>query len=429
VFRETLLAAGRLARRLGDAPRLAAAALANNRGWASQTGKVDQERVEMLTAALAALAPDDSAERACLLATLAAELLFDADRPRRLALSDEALAMARRLGDPATLAHVLNVRSHAIWGPENLAERLANTAEHVAIARELRDPLAHWYACATRPQACMEAGELHEVDVNLSTLWQLTLDLGQPHQRWAATIDLAWRAQLAGRFADAERLAVEAGEIGTAAGQRDAVSYVAGQLIAIRHDQGRLGELSPMLEASPGSVPAFRAALALALCAGGKTAEAARALEEVAREGLQSLPVDMTWTTTVTTLADVAARLAARDRAADLYEILAPWPALVVFNGLYVFGTVSRALGLLAAVLHRLDAADAHYAHAADQLTKLDAGPWLARVQMEWADVLDVRGRSGDAAQAAVLRCSAGEAAGRLGLSALGGIVAGARTS
>ena len=109
--RETLLAAADMARGLGDHESLAPAALANSRGFiASVAGTVDAERVAALEAAAAALPPDDSALRARVLSTLALELTFDADWDRRLSLSDEAVAMARRVGDPNALAHVLATR-------------------------------------------------------------------------------------------------------------------------------------------------------------------------------------------------------------------------------------------------------------------------------------------------------------------------------
>src|SRR4051794_16125487 len=91
--REHLVEAAREARRLGDAERLARAALANNRGMHSGPGAVDAERTEALEAALAAR-PQRDAVRARLLATLASEL-FTGDHERRRRLSDEALAVAR----------------------------------------------------------------------------------------------------------------------------------------------------------------------------------------------------------------------------------------------------------------------------------------------------------------------------------------------
>ena len=94
-FRGHLLEAGRLARGLGDADKLSRAALANNRGMHSKTGLVDEERIELLEAALAARSRIPDARTALLLATLSSEL-WSGDHDRRHALSDEALAVARR---------------------------------------------------------------------------------------------------------------------------------------------------------------------------------------------------------------------------------------------------------------------------------------------------------------------------------------------
>jgi tetratricopeptide (TPR) repeat protein len=420
--RETLLDAANLARRLGDTDRLVRAALANNRGWVSRSGGVDTERVAALEAALAALDETDSAARAMLLATLAAELLFSGDRARRCALSDAALAMARRIADPTTLAHVLNVRSHVIWAPDTLDERLANSAEHVTIARRLTDPLARWYASATRPQTCMEAGDLREVDHHLTMLSQLTVELGQPHQRWAATIDFAWRTLLRGNLAEAERLATEAYEIGTATGQQDALVYYAGQLFAIRWDQGRLGELTPVIEQAaaqnPG-IPAFNASLALAYCELDQFADARRVLDAAFAARFDDIPLDMAWLTAMAAYAEVAARLGVAAPAALLRERLSPWPTHVIFNGLYVFGSVSRSLGLLATTLGLLDDADRHFATAAATHERLEAAALLARTHLDWAIMLRARSARGDVDRARELLDDALRDARQLGLAGI----------
>ena len=122
-FRDTLLGAARAARAAGDGDRLVRAGLANNRGYFSSAGVVDEDRVEMLEAALDYAPPDDPC-RARLLALLAAELLWSPEHRRRRALSDEAVALAREHGDPAALAQVLTMRVTAVWWPETLAERL-----------------------------------------------------------------------------------------------------------------------------------------------------------------------------------------------------------------------------------------------------------------------------------------------------------------
>jgi class 3 adenylate cyclase len=133
--RETLLEASRLATELGDADALARAALANTRGTLSSViGEVDHERVAALEAALEVAGDDDTPTRARLLAALGQELTYAGDWERRVRLADEALAIARRSGDAATLADVLLERFYTIYFPGNLEERLANTEELVALA-------------------------------------------------------------------------------------------------------------------------------------------------------------------------------------------------------------------------------------------------------------------------------------------------------
>ncbi|MGH9283962.1 MAG: hypothetical protein ACRD0S_13625, partial [Acidimicrobiales bacterium] len=115
--RRTLLDAARLAQTRGDADGLARAALANNRGIFSVSDAVDAERVAVLEAALDSLGPGSGALRPQLLATLASELTFSPDYDRRCALGAEAVAAARRLGDPATLARVLALIQVPLWTP------------------------------------------------------------------------------------------------------------------------------------------------------------------------------------------------------------------------------------------------------------------------------------------------------------------------
>ena len=92
-FRQTLLDAAALAERMGDDDGLVRAALRNNRGGAAGAGAVDTERVAVLERALEVVGPDDSPDRARLLATLAIELSQGAEWERRLALADEAVAV------------------------------------------------------------------------------------------------------------------------------------------------------------------------------------------------------------------------------------------------------------------------------------------------------------------------------------------------
>src|SRR5205823_10777805 len=98
----------RLAQTAGQPALLVRAALANNRGFGSASGQVDEERIAMLEAALAVIGPDDSPARARLLATLASELTYAGDPDGRVALAHEAQEVARRTGEPAVILDAIN---------------------------------------------------------------------------------------------------------------------------------------------------------------------------------------------------------------------------------------------------------------------------------------------------------------------------------
>ena len=97
--------AGELARRIGSPEALARAGLGLGSEFTS--GVVDPVQVGLLEEALTALGKADSPLRARVLAGLARALVSTPQVERRLALSEDAVQMARRLGDPATLAAVL----------------------------------------------------------------------------------------------------------------------------------------------------------------------------------------------------------------------------------------------------------------------------------------------------------------------------------
>jgi hypothetical protein len=83
------------------------------------------------------------------------ELAWSPDPVRRLALSEEALAIARSLEDPASLAHVLLARDYTIHAPDNLTERFAATTELLAIVEQLHDPVLTSRALSLRFKAAM----------------------------------------------------------------------------------------------------------------------------------------------------------------------------------------------------------------------------------------------------------------------------------
>src|SRR5207302_8128406 len=101
-------------------------------------GAVEPDRVALLERVLDALGPDDTGARARILVALAGELHFT-DDPRRHDLAREAVTVARRLDDPACLAHVLGMAGSALSAPGTLPERLDLAAELSELAGQFAD--------------------------------------------------------------------------------------------------------------------------------------------------------------------------------------------------------------------------------------------------------------------------------------------------
>jgi hypothetical protein len=398
-YRATLFDAGRLARELGDPPRLARAALANNRGFFSSVAGVDGERVAALEDALRAHGEHDSEVHASLLAQLAIERTPEADSALRARLSDEALAMARRIGDERTLARTLNLRYAALWGPRTLAERLANTREASRIAAALDDPLLTFQAARFGAHAAMEAGDLALADRHLARARDIAGELGQPIIQWYYAVTRAKRSLISGVPAEAQRLADAAFDAGRRLRQPDAglwlliQSFVAA-LLRGSEATAPAGSYEPdpvdgAVAASSRSVPLLVVAMqAAADCEAGRAEAARDGFDELMRDDLDGLPDD--WLAlAIPVLASIAcAHLRDARRARTLHAMLLPHSGGFVDVGPGWLGAVDHHLANLDATLGRRHDAGSHFEDAAGAYARLRADAWSGRLALDRVRVL-----------------------------------------
>ncbi len=195
---QTLLEAAELAQEIGDDRALVRAALANTRGMQSETGIVDDERIGTFDVALRVLGEQDSPERAELLAMQAAELMYSPEWDRKVRLSDEALGISRRLGDPDVLSMVLNMRFVTLLAPDTYGERSANAVEALAAADQLTDPLARFFAYHWAGYACVEAGDIERARSWMAREREIAEQFRQPITLWLTLADEANLAIVAG---------------------------------------------------------------------------------------------------------------------------------------------------------------------------------------------------------------------------------------
>ncbi len=171
--------------------------------------------------------------------------------------------MAREAGDAPTLAFVLHQHFDTTRVPHTHAQRLANTAENVALSEAIDDPVALGWAVGDYGFARAEGGDINAAFEGSERQGAIGDEYGIGSFRRAPYLVRGFRALHEGRIADAETYADEAFRVFSETGHRSAFAFYAGQLIAIRRDQGRLDELLDLVTqaaAENPSVVAFRTA-------------------------------------------------------------------------------------------------------------------------------------------------------------------------
>jgi class 3 adenylate cyclase/tetratricopeptide (TPR) repeat protein len=413
--RRTLLDAAQLAQEPDDADLLSRAVLANTRGFPSQFGVVDDERVRTLQAAAQAL-PDRDPRRAHVLALLASELHYGGEPARCRSLATEAIEIARAAGDEPALAQTL---SHSIWAtaaPDTLEQRLPLIDELLDLARRMNDPFLSSLTAAALCSTGIETGDRSRIEAGLATGRTVAASLPHPSLGWAWLAAEATWSLAQGEVQTSEEWAIRTLRAGTAAGEPDAAMVFGVQLFSLRYFQGCLGELveqSLQLTRRADSVAGHRAGAALALLESGREDQAR---ELLLVEDLQNIPWEQGWSTAMILWAIVSARLRIVDRAGELYELLTPFSSQLAGTPVTcVFGTLAWALGTLARTLERYEQAEGHFAAAAEIEERLGAPLLLARTHIDWARALIARGRPEDLDRAQPMLGQAEETAERLG--------------
>ncbi|HEY6571538.1 MAG TPA: hypothetical protein VIZ22_14700, partial [Candidatus Limnocylindrales bacterium] len=421
--RTTFLEASEIARRTGDGPHLARSALGfgGRHQWA-RPGR-DGRLIPLLQDALVLLGGQDETLRARLLTRLACAWRSSPERRNDSdSLSREAIDIARRLDDPATLVYTLTGRFWATWWPENPDERQAIAREVLSIAEPLRDGEriadAHFMSYLT----LSELGRIHEARSALVTLARVIEEVRQPAQVWLAPVNRSALALIAGDFAEAEEsVASEARSQFWITPGRDEVSAARMHRFLLRREQGRVAEEEAAVRQSIADFPwypMFRSVLVCLLLDIGREAEARSEFADLARNEFAALYRDNAWLFGMSLAAEACARLGDAASADVLLEQLAPFAGRhAIAHAEGSVGVVDRYLGLLAATVGRLDEAELHLTAAIDLNDRMGARPWTAHCEHDLAGVLRRRDRPGDAGAAAALDRRALATARELGMA------------
>ncbi len=415
--RETLEAAADEAGKLGDPELMTRAAVGVS--FTAEVGRFDEKIVALIEAALGAVGPGDSPPRAILLSWLAQIYYWIDPQGRSADLHAEAIAMARRLGDEGTLAHVLSRANFIDISPDAARRGVEANTEIIALARKVGDRELEARSHVLRLNNHLALGEIPAVDRDLDSYVRLATELRQPSFLWHIPLLRGMRAMIDGHFEEAEELALEARAGGERAGEPLAQQFFAIQALTIYRQQGRLAEIADTVEAISKRYPAVRAwsvAKAAVLSELGRVEEARPEFEQLAEDDFSGIPQDAQWPIATALLTEAAFHLGDAERASALRERMEPYRGLVVVAGRSAAarGPVSRCLALAAETAGDSETAISDYEEAIATSRRMGDRPFMAESSIDLARVLLGRRAEGDRERAAELLDTSLDAGQRL---------------
>lgn len=372
--RDTFLAAAESAERRGAADQLARAALGLGERYFEVT-YLGTRYTDLLDKALTAVAPTDSPRRALLLARKAVNLGYPTEDDGAHALAEDAVAMARRIGDETLLAAVLTARHITLLDIRHIEQRL-QIGEELSSLSESHQELAaerhHW-----RTYDLLGVGDLQAARDEHVQLATLAANLGQPLFRALANGYRGLWAELEGDIELADRCAEELLQQARLAHMRDALSSWAVQVWARRRRQGRVSELAPVVEeivSSGGGPVGWTSALGVLRFEMGDVRRARAIYEEELCAGVRGVPRGMFWLSRLVLLSELSWMLDDASRAEELYAALVPYAArIVVVSYCSVWGPVAGYLGLLAKAFGESKLAARHFSDALARAREMQA--------------------------------------------------------
>jgi class 3 adenylate cyclase len=396
------VAAGRaaeLARALGSAELLALAALQyGGEHNVVVSTELDEPRVRLLEEALAAFASEANELVVRLLRRLVFELAF-VDAARAEERGEEAVAIARRIGEPGVLAYALSARHYSLGAAERMEERLLVSRELLAVSTRVGLKAFQAHGRSSLHFDLLEKGDAAGARAQLHGYVALAKQTREPATLWLSVVFQGLWAILEGRFEEAEQLANEALDLARRFEHGGGPQFHAIQVSRVRAERGRLAEMIPLIETIVKSAPnaGWRARLVQLYAECGREEEARREFEVLAADDFAGIPRDLLWLLSLCYVSEACAILGDAKRAEILYRVLLPHAKrnVVVVNAA-VNGPVERYLGKLAATLGRFDDAAGHFEAAIDFDRRLGARPLLARVQIDYARMLLERSAPGD---------------------------------
>jgi tetratricopeptide (TPR) repeat protein len=406
--REACTHAAELARRFELGEVLGRAALGVQTPFDILSGSVDTVEISLLEDALRFHTEPQNLTRALLLGRLAIAKYWSDDPEISLALTEEAVGIARNSGDPSALVEALCAQVYVYSRPQFIGRQLDLENEIVRVAYESGDFNLIFLGLVYRCEELLLRGDARGMNHDLSELARVAEELRQPPEREFVRITDATRLLFEGRVTESAVVGREALDLGALGGD---ISYQLTRTLhrySVFHEQLNLETLEDEIRhlaetLRPGSL--WFCALANLCGEIGKEEESQNLFSSLAAGEFSAVSQDFGWWVSLYHLTETCVRLRDSKNAAVLYRQLLPHDGRFVAFSLVTFhGPVSRYLALLAATAGRDREAIDHFEAAIHSCQTLSARLWTARVQCDYAKFLMERGQPEDHDKALDLR-------------------------
>ncbi|MDH3682721.1 MAG: LuxR C-terminal-related transcriptional regulator, partial [Acidimicrobiia bacterium] len=386
--------AAAVAREHGDRSLLREAAFVAGESIWTRTPTTTAGAISLLEEAVAATATPR--ERTRLLAALTSISALAGNAVRSVECGEEALRLAREVGEPALLLDALHRNMFRELRPENAEAHLELTGEAVRLADQVGDDRLTLRILAKTLLALTVVCEPEWLARELERFDRLAHRLREP--LYLMTNE-GFRTMLAvseGRLQEAEAIAEDADRTWT-----NQTGYGL-QMFAIRREQDRIAELRPVLEVAGGiqgatGPRAWGPGLAVVYAEVGMVSEAQSLLTDLVNDDLAMVARDSLFPGVLSYLSDVATAVGDQGAAARIHDHLVPYEGmLVTFPGVVSHGSADRYLGRLCETMGRVRAAREHFERAVDVDERLGWTTWAAHSRYELGRHLVEKGKQSD---------------------------------
>lgn len=414
---------------------LKAALLAKEQGWATRlanaviqwqyiratTGISHGSAISLHDAALDMLPADANALRTRVLASKSLAYRYRAEHERAYATLDEALRLARNIGDPEVIFDCL-IKAFYLFAPAyDAAVRLTMLEEAVTLAPRTGREEHLLLASAALFFPLSSLGRIDDMRARLEELAEQA-DAAR-HNFWRQLV-AGFRVEIAileGRWGDALTVAQKSLKQGALEGATGVEGRFGFQVFTIYRALGTLDAIAPLLSRlanAEGETRAWLPGLCLLHCELGQKTEAIAVLEELG-DIRQLIPDDL-YETTLVYLTDACVWLGDRTRCRQLYDLLKPYRGYnLTMLGAIAHGAASGYLAKLACVVRREAHAKELFEEALELNASMGALPIVAGTRTDYAELLLTSDLEQDRARGRKLLSQARATADSLGMRKL----------